>query len=159
AQAVHPDDRELVMRRHAQLLAEGGPRDIELRVVWPDGSVHMLFGRATVVRDELGQAIRVYGTNVDITERKQAEKALRESQLHLPLFTRQLLQAQEAERRSIARELHDEVGQELTGLGLLISTSQQLPPEQAQARLAQAQALVRELMEQVRTLALDLRPA
>src|SRR5688500_17699053 len=73
AQAVHPDDREYVMQRRVQLLAEGGPGDIEFRVVWPDGSVHILFGRSTVVYDELGQAIRVYGPNVDMTERKKAE--------------------------------------------------------------------------------------
>ena len=65
------------MQRRAQLLAEGGPGDIEFRVVWPDGSVHILFGRSTVVYDELGQAIRVYGTNVDITERKKAEEDIR----------------------------------------------------------------------------------
>jgi PAS domain S-box-containing protein len=80
ADAVHPDDLAFVMGRHAQLLAQGGPSDIEFRVVWPDGSVHVLFGRATVVRDESGQAVRVYGTNLDITERKHAETALRQSQ-------------------------------------------------------------------------------
>ena len=74
AEVVHPDDREYVIQRRAQLLAEGGPRDIEYRVVWPDDTVHVIFGRATVVYDELGQAIRVYGTNVDITERKRAEE-------------------------------------------------------------------------------------
>ncbi len=77
--AVHPDDREFVLRSHA-LLLEGGPGDIEFRVVWPDGSVHMLFGRATVVREESGRAIRVYGTNVDITERKQAEESIKLSE-------------------------------------------------------------------------------
>jgi len=75
-QAIHPDDREFVIQRHAQLLAEGGPREIEYRVVWPDGNVHVLLAVATVVRDELGQAIRTYGTNLDITERKQAEDKL-----------------------------------------------------------------------------------
>jgi PAS domain S-box-containing protein len=84
AQAVHPDDREFVLRRHAQLL-EGGPGDIEFRVVWPDGSIHVLFGRATVVRDELGQAIRVHGTNLDVTERKRTEDALRRGEDHLRL--------------------------------------------------------------------------
>src|SRR5258706_11376127 len=44
---------------------------------------------------------------------ERAEKALRESQLHLQLLSRQLLQAHEAERRAIARELHDEIGQRL----------------------------------------------
>jgi PAS domain S-box-containing protein len=77
AQVVHPDDREYVMQRRAQLLTERGPSDIEYRVVWPDGSVHVIFGRATVAYDELGQAIRVYGTNVDITERKRAEEEIR----------------------------------------------------------------------------------
>jgi PAS domain S-box-containing protein len=77
AQAVHPDDREYVVQRHAQLLAEGGPGDIEFRVVWPDGSVHVLFGCATVVRDESGQPVRVYGTNLDITERKRAEEEVK----------------------------------------------------------------------------------
>jgi len=85
---------------------------------------------------------------------ERAEKALRESQLHLQLLSRQLLQAQEAERRSVARELHDEIGQQLTGLGLLLS-SQHASPDQ----LAVAQAVVRDLIAQVRSLALDLRPA
>jgi signal transduction histidine kinase len=44
--------------------------------VWPDGSVQVIFGRATVVRDELNRPIRVYGTNVDITERKRAEEEI-----------------------------------------------------------------------------------
>ena len=84
ADVVHPDDREYVLRRRTELL-EDGPSDIEYRVVWPDGSVHVIFGRATVVRDESGKAIRVYGTNVDITERKRAEEALRESENLLQL--------------------------------------------------------------------------
>jgi PAS domain S-box-containing protein/putative nucleotidyltransferase with HDIG domain len=73
AEAVHADDRDYVIQRRVQLLNERGPGDIEFRVVWPDGSVHVIFGRSTVVYDDLGRAIRVYGTNVDITERKQAE--------------------------------------------------------------------------------------
>jgi len=77
AQVVHPDDREYVLQRRAELLEEEGPGDIEYRVVWPDGSVHVIFGRATVVRDELNRPIRVYGTNVDITERKHAEEEIR----------------------------------------------------------------------------------
>jgi signal transduction histidine kinase/CheY-like chemotaxis protein len=76
-EVVHPDDRDRVTQRRAQLLSESGPRDIEYRVVWPDGSVHVLFGLATVVRDETERPIRVYGTNVDITERKRAEEELR----------------------------------------------------------------------------------
>ena len=83
--AVHPDDRAYVRGRHAQLLAEGGPHDIEFRVVWPDGSLHVLVGRAIVVRNDSGEAIRVYGTNVEITERKKAEQSVQESQQLLEL--------------------------------------------------------------------------
>ena len=83
--AVHPDDRAYVRGRHAQLLAEGGPHDIEFRVVWPDGSVHVLVGRAIVGRNDSGEAVRVYGTNVEITERKRAEQSMRESQQLLEL--------------------------------------------------------------------------
>jgi signal transduction histidine kinase/DNA-binding response OmpR family regulator len=82
SQAVHPDDREFVMQRHAQLL-EGGPPDIEYRVVWPDGSVHVIFGLATVVRDGLGKPIRIYGTNVEVTERKRAEGKIDRQLRHL----------------------------------------------------------------------------
>ena len=80
ASAVHAEDRDYVMKRRVGLLTEGGPGDIEFRVVWPDGSVHVLFGRATVVRDATGSAVRVYGTNVDVTERKKAAEAVSESQ-------------------------------------------------------------------------------
>jgi PAS domain S-box-containing protein len=83
--AVHPDDRAYVKGRHAQLLAEGGPHDIEFRVVWPDGSLHVLVGRAIVVRNDSGEAVRVYGTNVDITERKRAEMAAQEDKQLLEL--------------------------------------------------------------------------
>lgn len=75
-EAVHPDDRGWVQRRREELLAGTGPSDIEYRVVWPDGSVHWIFGRATVVRDESARPVRVYGTNADITERKRAEDEL-----------------------------------------------------------------------------------
>ena len=83
--AVHPDDRAYVAARHQQLLEQGGPRDIEYRVNWPDGSVHTLVGRATVVRDASGRSVRVYGTNVDVTERKRAEEAVRQGQQLLEL--------------------------------------------------------------------------
>jgi signal transduction histidine kinase len=73
-QAMHPEDRQYVLQRRAQLIAEGRLDDTEFRVVWPDGSIHVIHRRATVDQDESGKAIRLFGTNVDITERKRAEE-------------------------------------------------------------------------------------
>ncbi len=77
----------------------------------------------------------------------------------LEALSRRLVEAQEAERRSVARELHDEIGQLLTGLKLLLEMSTQVRGDTRKARLSEAQALVNELMMRVRELSLDLRPA
>ena len=69
-----------------------------------------------------------------------------------------LMEVQEAERRHLARELHDEIGQLLTGLRLTLDVPE--PPSPALGeRLGQAQALVQELLERIRALSLDLRPS
>jgi two-component system sensor histidine kinase UhpB len=115
-EAVHPDDRDYVARRRARLLEDGGARELEFRVIRPGGEVHVLCGLATVVRDETGRPIRIYGTNVDITERRQAEEALRTTAERLQALTRRLVEVQETERREISRELHDRVGQTLTAM-------------------------------------------
>jgi signal transduction histidine kinase len=73
---VHPDDRERVERRYEQLIAGGEPTEIEYRVVWPDGSVHHVCGRARVVRDASGKPIRMVGTNADVTDQRRAEEQL-----------------------------------------------------------------------------------
>src|SRR6185295_15821538 len=123
AEAVHPDDRNRVMTSRVAMLDGTGSGDIEYRVVWPDGSVHVIFGRATVVRDESGRAVRVYGTNADITERKQTEEELAKRARQLELLSRKLIEAQEAERRAVALELHDDLGQMLFGLKLSLQRS------------------------------------
>ncbi len=80
------------------------------------------------------------------------------------LFTRlqglsgRLMEVQEAERRHLARELHDEIGQLLTGLRLTLDVPE--PPSPLLClRLGQARALVQELLERIRALSLDLRPS
>lgn len=125
ARAIHPDDRDRVLRGREALLAGTGSGDVEFRVVWPDGSVHLIFGRATVVRDDSGRPIRVYGTNADITERRRSQNELARRAHQLESLTQKLIQAQEAERRALANELHDDLGQILFALKLNLERSGQ----------------------------------
>jgi signal transduction histidine kinase len=101
--------------------------------------------------------------------RKRVEEELRRAHADLELrveertaelrkLSQRLVQVQEAERRNIAHELHDEVGQVLTGLKLILEMSSRLPAEAAKAQLPDAQALVNDLMNKVRNLSLALRP-
>jgi PAS domain S-box-containing protein len=95
----------------------------------------------------------------DITRRSHAEESLRDYADRLKFLSRRLMEVQETERRNIARELHDEIGQALTGLKLTLEMGTRLPAEGARASLEQAQVLVNELMARARKLSLDLRPA
>jgi PAS domain S-box-containing protein len=95
----------------------------------------------------------------DITRRSQAEESLQHYAEHLKSLSRRLMEVQEAERRNIARELHDEIGQALTGLKLTLEMGAKQPADSARASLEQALTLVNELMARARRLSLDLRPA
>lgn len=102
----------------------------------------------------------------EIAERQRVEEALRHSleetarnQQQLQLLSHRLVEVQEGERRRIARELHDEIGQVLTGLKLLLETGVRQPTRPSPGLLDQALTLVQQLLQQVRELSLDLRPA
>jgi signal transduction histidine kinase len=87
--------------------------------------------------------------------RKQAEHH-RQTSLAL---SHRLVEVQETERRAIARELHDEVGQVLTGLKLLLETVARNPGAKSTESLAHAQNLLNDLTARVRDLSLELRPS
>lgn len=159
--AVHPEDRDRVRVSREQLLDGTGSGDIEYRVVWPDGSVHWIFGRATIVRDENGRALRAYGTNADITARKVAaeELALRAEQLQA-LSTR-LLQSQDEERRRIARELHDTTAQNLGALRMhlsMLKRSVATSDSPACDAIEESIALADRAISEIRTLSYVLHP-
>ncbi len=101
----------------------------------------------------------VIGVIRDITRRKHAEEALREYADRFKFLSRRLMEVQELERRNIALELHDEIGQVLTGLKLTLEMGARLPPEKVGASLNKARVLVNDLMARARKLSLDLRPA
>jgi PAS domain S-box-containing protein len=78
-QLVHPEDRDESVRGLARALKEGSFEG-EWRVIWPDGSVHWLLGRALIFKDEAGEPERLIGVNIDVTARKRAESALEQSE-------------------------------------------------------------------------------
>jgi PAS domain S-box-containing protein len=79
--SVHPDDREQINEDFARLLEtdETSFRQ-EFRIIHPELGLRWIFGVAHLERDEEGNTTRALGINMDITERKQAEEAVRESQ-------------------------------------------------------------------------------
>ncbi|MEN6342809.1 MAG: PAS domain-containing protein, partial [Methanospirillum sp.] len=77
---VHPDDRAAAVATVDRALETGLTEEGEWRVVWRDGSVHWIIGRFQASRDADGTPLRLIGVNIDITGRKRAEEALRESE-------------------------------------------------------------------------------
>ena len=77
---VHPDDRPVVSDAVAAAIEKGTPWDVEFRVAHPDGTVRWVMGKGEVLRDDAGRPVRLLGVNVDITDRKRADEALRASE-------------------------------------------------------------------------------
>lgn len=159
-EALTPASRERARKAFARQLAIEKRRKKDLRRSWTmqlevvrrDGSTVWTEDRVTFLRDTDGHPIGCLGVTRDISERKQAEDALR-------TLSHRLVEVQETERREIARELHDEIGQALTGLKLLLETANRPSRRNSRSSLGEAQVLINELMARVQDMSLDLRPA
>lgn len=76
--AIHPEDQPHVVTL-LQRQDEGQPSDVEYRVIRPDGAIRWVRDRAFPIKDETGKIYRIAGIAADITERRRAEEALRET--------------------------------------------------------------------------------
>jgi PAS domain S-box-containing protein len=132
-------------------LAENGETTYELEVIAKDGRrVPVEVSSRSIY--ENGVLVGVQGTARDITERKWAQEALQ-------IFSRQLIEAQEEERRRIARDLHDQIGQVLTVVKMNLHTVQRIcQTPGALPYIKDNMDVVDEALRVVRDLSFDLRP-
>ena len=114
---VHPDDVARADRAN-ESVARGQPTyEAEFRLRHKDGHyVHVLSRGFPVRREPGGPVVRIVGTHFDLTERKRIEAERARTEL-----LGKLVFAQEDERRRIARDMHDEFGEQLTALALRIA--------------------------------------
>lgn len=103
---IHPDDRALFSASLAKLNADDPDLHISYRVGRPDGSLVWLEEISHGFFDDRGKMVQMIGMVADVTERKRTEA-------ELSTVSRRLIQAQEQERTRIARELHDDINQQI----------------------------------------------
>ncbi len=178
--AVHPEDRARVR----SLLQEAshsptGQFEADFRLLQTDGSSLWVASRGKYEFDEHGQPLRFSGVSIDITDRKRIEESYRrlaqsletEVQVRTAELERQseqlrelssrLLQAQDEERRRIARELHDSAGQILAALAMNLTRVSILARQNSPVPIADAdsnQQLVQQLSQEIRTMSYLLHP-
>ncbi|MEY2504405.1 MAG: hypothetical protein QOG27_685 [Verrucomicrobiota bacterium] len=156
-EAIHPDDRERVAKEFDDRATDRG-YDSTYRIVWPDGTIRWIHDRGFPVRDEDGRSILLVGIAEDVTNQKNSEEQLRAAHGRLQILSRRFFEVQEAERRHLARELHDQIGQALTAAKINTDMLRATAPAEMAARLQENAAILEGLLQQTRRISLDLRP-
>lgn len=177
-EAIHPEDRERSAIAHRAAMESGSPLVQEHRIRGADGSYRWFLVRAEPQHDERGHIARWFGAATDIhahhtaladvaqqveqrtAELSDASAALIRAAEERDSLRRQLVEAEEVERRRLARELHDQLGQQLTGFTLWLSDVRRLMAERkpVDERLDQLEVLSQDMARDARLLALELRP-
>jgi len=158
---VHPEDRAMTDEwRGKRLRGEPAPAEYEARGLTKDGRTLWVMRRNT--RIEFRGRPAVLGNIVDTTRRKQMEGALMESEKELRLLSTQLLATQENERKWVAQELHDSIGQSLVAVKFALerkitqSGAGHTPPG---ISLEDILSMVQNGVEETRRIMTNLRPS
>jgi PAS domain S-box-containing protein len=158
-QHIHPEDKDRWSSEVAQMFLTGEPLHSVYRVLARCGREVRFQCEVKIVRHADGHPWFIHGTAFDITKQQVDEEALRDYAERMEFLSRRLIDVQESERRRIALELHDQIGQILTGLKLKLQMLARLPAGESHERLDEAEVLVDELIGRTRELSLNLRPA
>jgi PAS domain S-box-containing protein len=169
--AVHPDDRERCIGIYVPAIEARQPLLMEYRIRRGDG-VYRWFLDSGVPKYAPDNSFTGYiGCTIDITERHEAEDRIRDSRAALEVSHREiqhlagrLIEAQDAERARVARDLHDDVSQQLAGLSIAFSglrqqlaNSTSLDALQEEVQTLQKRAAA--VAQSVRHLSHDLHPS
>jgi PAS domain S-box-containing protein len=135
-QLIHPDDHQAIKENNARWLQHQDGDIYEYRVIKSDGSSCFVSAIAEVELNDNGEVSRLFGTIQDVSERKKIELKMDTYQERLKLLASQLAIVEEQERRRIAADLHDNVGQTLALTRLqLAAVLKRLPDDKKTAEL------------------------
>lgn len=167
---VHPDDKEASMAHWMRCVQTGKMYESEYRLLGADGKYRWFRARAVPLRDQDGNILKWYGTCSDIHDSKMLEQSIRENAIELERLVEnrtselrrlsgRLLTMQDEERRRIAREIHDGLGQELAAAKMIMDgiLAKDTTPGMHKAAI-EASQLVDRAIQQVRTISHLLHP-
>ena len=165
---VHPDDKDESTAQWMRCVQSGENYESEYRLRGKDGQYRWFRARALPLRDHAGNILRWYGTCSDIHDSKLLEHSMRDSAVELErmvdertaalrFLSGRLMTMQDDERRRIARELHDGLGQELVAIKLLVTALVQESPKLAD-RIGEVTSMIDRAAQQIRSLSHLLHP-
>jgi two-component system, NarL family, sensor histidine kinase UhpB len=156
---LHPDDKQRVISTiDAKLRGGGTVWQDEYRFRCKDGSFKTVFDRGFIMRDKHGVPYRLIGAMQDVTEQRQLQQQLIEEQMrHKNELTQGVINAQEAERKKLGEELHDNINQ-LLGVVKLYIDHAQTDPSIKHEMLQKSSEYLLQVIQEIRKLSKSLIP-
>ncbi len=132
------------------------------RIIVNHGNIKHILGIGEIIQNDAGDVIGLKGTGQDITEMIKAEEKLQNSYKQIKQLVTHLQDIREQERTNMAREIHDELGQQLTGLKMYVSwINKKVITQDAdiKEKFSAAIQLIEDTIKSVRKISMDLRPS